>query len=138
MPPTKSPRHCLCLKSVPTSTLFIRKRFYINKKSPPPRRCVQSGFFRFTWLREKIISVIFRDFPWFSVVFRGFPDWLDTAYLNTHLLLFQKYDDIFDQKRVLIILNTPKIPFHFKMGIRVNFFWDSLKSSTESLHFDRI
>ncbi len=28
-------------------------------------------------------------FPWFSVVFCGFPDWLDTAYVNTHLLLFQ-------------------------------------------------
>ncbi len=50
---------------------------------------------------EKIISVIFL-IGW-------------TPHISTPIYFFfsPKYDDIFDQKRVLIILSTPKIPFHF-------------------------
>ncbi len=34
-----------------------------------------------------------------------------TPYLITHALLLTKYDDIFDQTEVLIILSTLKAPF---------------------------
>ncbi len=34
-----------------------------------------------------------------------------TPYLIPHALLRKKYDDVFDQKEVLIILSTLKAPF---------------------------